>query len=133
MRIFTKAVRMIRGIMSQDHLTFCRKEHLPEDPLTLAESLLISRSTIVSLEVELRRRLDAHDEATRAYSALQAKLLVSERFAESQRVLKDQNIRRWTDAQERLAMVERQLIAITGVDAGIEETLNALEARWNHE
>ncbi len=39
----------------------------------------------------------------RENEALASKLLVSEKFAESQRLLKDQNIRRWTDAQERLA------------------------------
>lgn len=47
-----------------DHIEFCRRENLPEDPLTLAESLLISRHTLDSL-------LAALDDATEAYAILE--------------------------------------------------------------
>ncbi len=57
-----------------DHIQFCRRERLPEDPLTLAESLLISRHTIVSMEAELRRRLAAHDDAAKAYTLLETQV-----------------------------------------------------------
>jgi hypothetical protein len=59
---------------------------------------------------------------------LRAKLRVSERFAESQRILKETNIQRWTDAQERLALIERRLIEITGNHDGILPNLNIVNA-----
>lgn len=65
-------------------------------------------------------RLRAHIEA------LSSDLLVAERFAESQRFLKEQNIQRWTKAQERLARIELTLIELTGRETDIEHNLATL-------
>lgn len=55
-------------------------------------------------------------------------LLVAQRFGESQRLLKEQNVARWIEAQEKLAAIEVNLIRITGQPQAITDNIAHLEA-----
>lgn len=60
--------------------------------------------------------------------ALEKELEGEREFAESQRVLKEQNIQRWTAAQESLALIERRLVSLTGLAQSIEDNLSVCDA-----
>src|SRR5690554_796125 len=55
---------------------------------------------------------EEYSELVAKLAAVERELLVSQRFAESQQVLKEQNIQRWIQAQEKLASVETTLAEI---------------------
>lgn len=72
----------------------------------------IARQDIARLERELaeaRSRAEVH-----------------RRYGEAQCLLKEQNIQRWTGAQERLAAIERNLIEATGLSSDTDTNINRL-------
>ena len=72
---------------------------------------------------------EEYSELVAKLAAVERELLVSQRFAESQQVLKEQNIQRWIQAQEKLASVETTLAEITGTRTAIGDNLQTLQHR----
>ncbi len=61
---------------------------------------------------------------TKEQDSIKADCEVHKLCGEAQRVLKDLNISRWTQAQEQLASIETRLIEITGEQCGISDNLD---------